>query len=68
MKLKLVRPKMAADFRARDDNPNRCHGTHLCPQHDGLKKWRADNERLGLSHLSAWYDSHAIPCGPMKRS
>lgn len=65
MKLKLVRPKMAADFRT---GPNRCHPDtgYLCPQHDGLRKWMADNVRLGLAERNKWYETNSIPCGPMK--
>lgn len=47
--------------------PLLCHGSHLCPQHSALKKWRRDNARLGMPHLSARYDAgETIPCGPMK--
>lgn len=70
MKLKLSRPKMAADFRRDDDNTNRCHPErgYLCPQHAALAKWKADNVRLGIPDRNAWYDrGGTIPCGPMIR-
>lgn len=66
-RLKIKPVVTAATFRHERQSLNRCHDNRLCPQHAWLAKFREDNERLGVPYLHAWYETHAIPCGPMRR-